>query len=215
MSRSYLIQKRIVDLVCSTLGLLVVSPLFLCIAIWIKLDSKGPVFFRQERVGKQGHLFWIYKFRTMVHETHRAGTGLAITTAHDLRITRAGEVLRKYKLDELPQLLNIIRGEMSLVGPRPEVPRYVALYDEQQKQVLELVPGLTDEASIRYRDENQLLGNKETAEQVYIQQLMPDKLRLNMVYMKEASMKKDFAIIIRTICAIAGKEKASPEEMRP
>ncbi len=203
MKRAYLIQKRLFDIICSTLGLLAASPFFLPIALWIKLDSRGPVFFLQQRVGKNGQLFQIYKFRTMHRDAPK--TRKEITTANDERITRAGRFLRKYKLDELPQLLNVIRGEMSLVGPRPEVPRYVALYTEEQKQVLTMAPGLTDEASIRFRNENELLGDVENAEKVYIEKLMPDKLSLNIQYMNEASMKKDLDIVMRTLLAIVGK----------
>lgn len=212
MSQTYLIQKRIFDLVCAALGLLIASPFLVCIALWIKLDSSGPVFFRQRRVGKNGRHFLICKFRTMIRDAPQRGG--EITTAADPRITRAGKILRKYKLDELPQLFNVVRGEMSMVGPRPEVPRYVDLYSPQQKQVLTMLPGLTDEASIRYRSENELLGDGMDAERTYIEVLMPDKLRLNLAYMKEASMKKDIEIMMRTLLAIVGIELASHEEMR-
>lgn len=211
MRQSYLVKKRLFDLVCATVGLLLASPLFLFISLWIKLDSRGPIFFRQRRVGLNGRHFWICKFRTMVHDAPRRGK--EITVSGDPRITRAGRFLRKYKLDELPQLFNVIRGEMSLVGPRPEVPRYVELYDQQQKQVLSMLPGVTDEASIRYRNENELLGGREDAEKIYIEVVMPDKLRLNLAYMEEASMKKDIAILFRTLLAIAGLDKKSHEEL--
>lgn len=211
MRQSYLVKKRMFDLVCATVGLLLASPLFLFISLWIKLDSRGPIFFRQRRVGLNGRHFWICKFRTMVHDAPRRGK--EITVSGDPRITRAGRFLRKYKLDELPQLFNVIRGEMSLVGPRPEVPRYVELYDQQQKQVLSMLPGVTDEASIRYRNENELLGGREDAEKIYIEVVMPDKLRLNLAYMEEASMKKDIAILFRTLLAIAGLDKKSHEEL--
>jgi lipopolysaccharide/colanic/teichoic acid biosynthesis glycosyltransferase len=211
MRQSYLVKKRMFDLVCATVGVLLASPLFLLIWLWIKLDSRGPIFFRQRRVGLNGRHFWICKFRTMVHDAPRRGK--EITVSGDPRITRAGRFLRKYKLDELPQLFNVIRGEMSLVGPRPEVPRYVELYDQQQKQVLSMLPGVTDEASIRYRNENELLGGREDAEKIYIEVVMPDKLRLNLAYMEEASMKKDIAILFRTLLAIAGLDKKSHEEL--
>ncbi len=200
MSRRYLLMKRLFDLICSVLGLILLSPAFLFIAIWIKLDSKGPVFFRQQRVGKGGEVFSIYKFRTMRVDAERCGK--QITLANDSRITTCGAALRKYKLDELPQLVNIIKGEMSLVGPRPEVPAYVRLYNEEQKKVYSVQPGLTDEASIKYRNENELLHSTEDSERIYVEQIMPDKLRINLQYIESASMGKDLEIIMKTLLAV-------------
>jgi lipopolysaccharide/colanic/teichoic acid biosynthesis glycosyltransferase len=203
MDKPYWIKKRLFDLFCSVLGLLVLSPLFLLISVWIKLDSKGPVFFKQLRVGKAGRCFSIYKFRTMV--TDAPNMGRPITLAQDPRITKCGAFLRKYKLDELPQLINVIRGEMSLVGPRPEVPDYVHLYNEEQKQVLSVTPGLTDEASIQYRNESHLLSDTRDAERLYIEQIMPDKLRINLEYIRESSMKHDLKIMVKTLWAVVKK----------
>ncbi|MET3287798.1 UNVERIFIED_CONTAM: lipopolysaccharide/colanic/teichoic acid biosynthesis glycosyltransferase [Brevibacillus sp. OAP136] len=200
MKRRYLYIKRLVDLCCSIVGLVLFSPLFLVLSIWIKLDSSGPVFFRQKRIGKGGHVFLIYKFRTMIVDAEKQGK--QITVGDDRRITRCGTILRKYKLDELPQLINVIRGEMSLVGPRPEVPAYVQLYDDQQRRVFTVSPGLTDEASIKYRHENQLLQVAEDAERTYIEVIMPDKLRINLRYLETASIRKDLGIIFKTLFAV-------------
>jgi lipopolysaccharide/colanic/teichoic acid biosynthesis glycosyltransferase len=203
MDKRYLLKKRLFDLLCSVLGLLVLSPLFLLISVWIKLDSQGPVFFKQLRAGKAGRCFHIYKFRTMA--TDAANTGKLLTLAQDPRITKCGAFLRKYKLDELPQLINVIRGEMSLVGPRPEVPYFVNLYNEEQKQVLSVTPGLTDEASIQYRNESQLLSDTGDAERLYIEQIMPDKLRINIGYIQTSSMKHDLKLIVKTLWAVVKK----------
>lgn len=153
------VVKRIFDLICSTLGLIVLSPILIVIAIRIKTDSDGPVFFKQIRIGEKNKEFEILKFRTMVVDAEKLGR--QITVGNDSRITKIGAFLRKYKLDELPQLINVFKGDMSLVGPRPEVPRYVKMYNEEQRRVLEVKPGITDLASIRYRDENDLLGEAE------------------------------------------------------
>lgn len=200
MQSRYRRGKRLFDFSCSLLGLALASPVFLLIALWIKLDSKGPVFFKQLRIGKDGKTFLIYKFRTMVTDAQRLGKQL--TLADDKRITRCGAVLRKYKLDELPQLINVIKGEMSLVGPRPEVPRYVAYYNQEQKKVLSVHPGLTDEASIKYRNESELLVDAHNAEQLYIETIMPDKLRINIQYIEQASLRTDCRIILKTIRAV-------------
>lgn len=205
MSIPYLVVKRIIDFFLSVIAILLFSPFLFLIAVWIKLDSPGPILFRQERVGKLGKPFLINKFRTMIVDAERLGKQL--TVGRDPRITRCGTFLRKYKLDELPQLFNIIQGEMSIVGPRPEVPRYVGLYNDQQKQVLSVRPGLTDEASIKYRNENQLLEDAENAEQAYIEKIMPDKLEINQRYIQTLSFKKDFQIVVRTIIAIMERDQ--------
>ncbi len=196
--------KRIFDLIFAVPGLIVLLPFFIIVAVWVKMDSPGPVFYRQERVGRSGKLFRIYKFRTMVVDADKIGG--AITVGEDPRITRLGAVLRKYKLDELPQLINVLKGQMSLVGPRPEVPRYVNMYTAEQRAVLELVPGITDPASIKYRNENELLaaatdadGMEVDPEHIYVYKIMPDKIRINLEYAAKSNVASDFRIIIKTI----------------
>jgi len=189
--------KRIFDLICSTLGLIVLSPVLIGIAIKIKTGSDGPVFFKQVRVGQSNKEFKILKFRTMVVDAEKLGK--QITVGNDNRITKIGALLRKYKLDELPQLINVFKGDMSLVGPRPEVPRYVQLYNEEQRKVLEVKPGITDLASIRYRDENDLLGGVANPEEFYINTIMPDKLALNLQYINRNNIFFDVYIILKTI----------------
>ncbi|EHJ02061.1 MULTISPECIES: sugar transferase [unclassified Clostridium] len=197
MNKFNKVVKRIFDFVCSTLGLIILSPILIIIAIRIKTDSDGPVFFRQIRVGEKNREFEILKFRTMVVNAEKLGR--QITVGNDSRITKIGAFLRKYKLDELPQLINVFKGDMSLVGPRPEVPRYVKLYDEKQKKVLEVKPGITDLASIRYRDENDLLGEAENPDEFYINTIMPDKLALNLEYINRNNIFIDIYIILKTI----------------
>ncbi|NBD20697.1 sugar transferase [Aquabacterium fontiphilum] len=194
-------SKRAFDWVMASLGLAVLSPVLLLIALAIKLDSPGPVFFRQERVGRHGRLFRIHKFRTMRHDP--SGTGLQITVGADARITRVGAFLRASKLDELPQLIDVWRGVMSLVGPRPEVPRYVAAYPaDLRDKVLSVRPGITDLASITYRDEAAVLARAADPERAYIDEVLPHKLRLAAQYVDEASLGKDIGLIMRTIWAI-------------
>ena len=196
-----MIAKRVFDLFFSVIGLLFLVPVFLLIAIWIKLDSPGPVFFRHVRVGRFGEPFRIFKFRTMRAEGE--ATGKQITVRDDIRITRAGRFLRRYKLDELPQLLNVVRGEMSLVGPRPEVLCYVTLYPEGvREKVLSVPPGMTDYASIEYMDENALLADADDPETVYIERVMPAKLRNYERYVAERSIGMDLKIILATVKAI-------------
>ena len=190
------VAKRCFDLFWTILGLLVLWPVLLLIALAIKIDDKGPVFFRQARVGYQGRAFYIWKFRTMVVNAER--TGRAITVGRDARITRVGHWLRKTKLDELPQLFNVFGGDMSLVGPRPEVPRYVALYTAEQRGVLEVLPGITDPASIKYRDENDLLARSADPERTYMDEVMPEKIRINLDYVQHAGILCDFVIILQT-----------------
>jgi len=193
--------KRLFDLLLSTLGLLALAPLLLLIAVWVKLDSPGPVLFRQERVGRYGQPFRIHKFRTMRHEP--AGQGLQITVGADRRITRVGGFLRASKLDELPQLLDVWLGDMSLVGPRPEVPRYVAHYPaELREKVLSVRPGITDIASIEYRDESAVLARAADPEQAYVQEVLPHKLALAARYVERSSLMLDVWLIWRTVVAI-------------
>jgi len=195
------IAKRFFDLLFTLSGLLMLSPVFLFIAIWIKLDSPGPVFFRQERVGRNGKIFRIFKFRSMCLDAETKGR--QITVGEDPRITFSGRFLRKSKLDELPQLVNVLLGEMSLVGPRPEVPLYVALYPEAMRElVLSVPPGITDYASIEYKDENAILGLAEDPDKAYIEQVMPAKLKLNERYVTERSLWVDFKVVLTTLKAI-------------
>jgi lipopolysaccharide/colanic/teichoic acid biosynthesis glycosyltransferase len=200
--RLQLILKRIFDIVVSFVGLAILSPLFLILAIAIARDSKGPVFFKQTRVGRNGVPFKIYKFRTMVEDAE--ARGMQLTVGDDSRITNVGTFLRKTKIDELPQLINVFKGEMSFVGPRPEVPKYVGLYTEDQRQVLMVRPGITDLASIEYRNESELLATADNPEKVYIEEVMPRKIELNKEYIRCTSLGLDIRIIIRTILAIFG-----------
>lgn len=189
--------KRAFDLVFSSVALLILAPLLLAVAGWIRFDSPGPVFFRQVRVGRDGREFRIYKFRTMRVDAERRGP--QITVGVDPRITGPGHLLRKYKLDELPQFLNVLLGDMSVVGPRPEVPRYVALYPAQLRGcVLSVRPGITDLASIEYRDENDLLGRSTNPERTYVEQVLPAKLALCERYVRSRSFTGDLRIILRT-----------------
>ncbi len=194
-------SKRLFDLLLSSLGLLVLAPVLLALALAVKLDSSGPVFFRQERVGRFGKTFRIHKFRTMRHTP--VATGLQITVGQDARITRVGAVLRQTKLDELPQLLDVWLGDMSLVGPRPEVPRYVAHYPEALRaKVLSVRPGITDIASIEYRDESTVLARAADPEHAYIHEVLPHKLALSASYVDQASVWLDVRLIARTLMAI-------------
>ena len=200
--RLQLILKRIFDILVSFVGLVILSPLFIVLAIVIVSDSKGPVFFKQTRVGRNGVPFKIYKFRTMIEDAE--AKGMQLTVGDDSRITNVGTFLRKTKIDELPQLINVFKGEMSFVGPRPEVPKYVELYTEDQRQVLMVRPGITDLASIEYRNESELLATADNPEKVYIEEVMPRKIELNKEYIRTISLAFDIRIIIRTIMAIFG-----------
>lgn len=193
--------KRLFDWLASSLGLLLLGPLLLGLAIWIKLDSPGPVFFRQERVGRGGRLFRIHKFRTMVTDAERRG--LQITVGADARVTRVGQWLRKYKLDELPQLLDVWLGHMSLVGPRPEVPRYVACYPADVRDVvLSVRPGITDRASIEFKDENEILGRAVDPQLAYVNEVLRIKLRYYVEYVNNRSFFGDIKLIFRTFTAL-------------
>lgn len=194
-------SKRIFDWLASGLGLLVLSPVLLALALSIKLDSSGSVFFRQERVGQRGRVFRIHKFRTMVTDAERRG--LQITVGADARVTRVGKWLRKYKLDELPQLLDVWLGHMSLVGPRPEVPRYVACYTADVRElVLSVRPGITDRASIEFKDENEILGRAADPHLAYVNEVLPIKLRYYLAYVQSRSFWGDIGIIFATLRAL-------------
>jgi lipopolysaccharide/colanic/teichoic acid biosynthesis glycosyltransferase len=197
--------KRLFDLIFAGAGLMLLSPLLLGIALWIKLDSAGPVFFRQQRVGRFGVPFVIHKFRTMRHNgtADETASGPQLTVGADARITRAGRSLRATKLDELPQLLDVLAGTMSLVGPRPEVPRYVAMYPAAlREKVLSVRPGITDPASIEYRDESALLAAAADPERVYVEQVMPAKLRSAARYVDEMTLRGDLRVIGATLRAL-------------
>lgn len=191
---------RFFDIIFSALGLVVLAPVFAVISLKIRLGSKGGSFYIQERIGKDGKAFGLYKFRTM-----RIGAdneGLLTVGEHDQRITRIGHFLRKTKMDELPQLLNVLKGEMSLVGPRPEVRKYVELYTEAQRKVLSVRPGITDYASIEYVNENELLSQADDPERTYIEKVMPDKIKLNMRYLEHYTVSEYFKIIFLTLIKI-------------
>ena len=188
--------KRLFDVAASAAGLLLLAPLLLAIALWIRLDSPGPVFFRQERVGLRGQPFRIFKFRSMRADN----AGPQITVGADERITRSGRFIRAYKLDELPQLLNVLLGDMSIVGPRPEVPRYVALYPaDVRDEVLSVRPGMTDWASVQYRSESALLAQSTDPERTYVETVLPAKLALCQQYVRERSLLLDLKIIAMTL----------------
>jgi lipopolysaccharide/colanic/teichoic acid biosynthesis glycosyltransferase len=195
--------KRTFDIVASFMGLVILSPLFLVMAVWIKCDSRGPVFYRQSRVGRGNRDFRLYKFRSMYVDSDKKG--LLTVGGHDSRVTKAGYFIRKYKIDELPQLINVLIGDMSFVGPRPEVRRYVSLYTEQQLHVLDVRPGITDRASVKYRNENDLLAKAADPEEYYIKVIMPDKLAINLEYVAHHSLWSDIRIIFSTFAAIGGK----------
>lgn len=192
--------KRCFDIVCSAFGLVLLCPLFLGVAIWIKLDSEGPVFYRQVRVGRKNVDFRIFKFRSMVVNSDKKG--LITVGGKDARVTTAGYYIRKYKIDELPQLINVFVGDMSFVGPRPEVRKYVDLYTTEQLHVLDVRPGITDAASIKYRNENDLLAAQSNPEQYYIQVVMQDKLRINLEYVASHTLIGDIKLIFKTFKSI-------------
>lgn len=193
-----MMAKRIFDLVFAGGGLVALAPLFAVIAVWIRLDSRGPVFFRQERVGQHGRLFRIHKFRTMVVSPGQPGPSL--TVGEDPRITASGRFLRRSKLDELPQLIDVVRGEMSLVGARPEVPRYAAFYPEEaRRRILALKPGITDPASILFRKESELMAAAADPEVEYVQQILPVKIRHYLQYVESRSLWMDVKLILKTL----------------
>ena len=191
---------RLSDIVLSLLGLLFLLPIFLILAVWIKFDSQGSIFFRQIRVGKDGKDFRIYKFRTMIVNAEKMG--IITIGERDPRITNSGYFLRKYKLDELPQLINVWKGEMSFVGPRPEVRKYVEMYNQEQLKILTVKPGITDYASIEYINEDEILGKSLDPEKTYIEEIMPQKIKYNMKYINNKTVIEYFKIIFLTIIKI-------------
>ena len=196
-------MKRAFDIIASGLGLIVLSPLFLVLAIWIKLDSKGPVFYRQVRVGFKNKDFRIFKFRSM-----RVGAdkgSLVTIGGHDPRVTRSGYFIRKFKFDELPQLINVFLGDMSLVGPRPEVRHYVDYWTPEQMHVLDVRPGITDPASIKFRNENELMEKAEDPEKYYIEVIMQEKIKLYLEYVEKHSFFYDIALIFKTFWVIVSE----------
>ena len=192
--------KRFIDIILSLSGLILLFPFFLLIAVLIKKEDGGSVFFRQVRVGQNGKPFKIYKFRTMVENAERLGA--KVTKEDDPRITEIGKFLRKYKIDELPQLINVLKGEMSFVGPRPEVPKYVELFRDDYEEILKVKPGITDYASLEYKDENKLLKGVENPEEIYIKEILPVKIKYYKRYIKDISFLTDIKLIIKTIMGI-------------
>ncbi len=193
-------MKRLFDIFFSSIGLILLSPLLLVVSLFIIFDSKGGIFYKQIRIGKNEKVFYLYKFRTMFSNSDKKG--LLTVGNKDSRITKIGYYLRKYKLDELPQLINVFLGSMSLVGPRPEVKKYVDLYSAEQKMVLSVKPGITDFASLKYSNENEILAQFDDAEKAYIERIMPDKLQLNLKYINEKNMFVDIKIIVLTLLKI-------------
>jgi lipopolysaccharide/colanic/teichoic acid biosynthesis glycosyltransferase len=191
--------KRLSDIVVSALGLLLLAPLFAAVSLLTKCTSQGPVFFHQWRVGKNGKTFAIFKFRSMVASSDH---GPAITVAGDSRVTSWGVFLRRHKIDELPQLWNVLKGEMSLVGPRPEVELYVQVYTPLQRRVLEVRPGITDVASLVYRAEEVVLSKSDTPEKYYVEEILPKKLALNLHYIEGCTFSQDLSLIWKTVCSL-------------
>lgn len=192
--------KRALDILSATAGLILLSPVFGLVACCIKLTSRGPVFYRQVRLGKDGRQFQILKFRSMAEDGSM--TGSSITVAGDARVTAVGRFLRRHKVDEIPQLWNVVRGDMSLVGPRPELPAYVAEYTPEQRVVLSLQPGITDPASLAYRHEEEILADHEDPEQFYRTHILPDKLARNIAYLQKITFRSDLRIISNTISSL-------------
>ncbi len=195
-----LLFKRLFDIVVSLILIVLLSWVMGLIAIWIKCDSKGPVMFRQTRITTGGKEFRIFKFRTMVTDAEKLGT--QVTVSHDARITKSGHVLRKFRLDELPQLFNVLAGDMSFVGTRPEVPRYVAQYTPEMWATLLMPAGITSEASIRYKDEDRLLQEAENPDQTYVEAILPEKMKYNLHYIRQFHLWRDFKIMVMTVFAV-------------
>jgi lipopolysaccharide/colanic/teichoic acid biosynthesis glycosyltransferase len=199
-------MKRILDCLVTVLGLLFLCPLLLILCVTISLSDRGPIFYRAKRIGRGGIPFELYKFRTMIVDADRIGP--AITTKGDSRVTPIGRFLRRTKLDELPQLLNVLKGDMSLVGPRPEDPRYVALYTPEQRDILDYAPGITSAASLTYRDEEQMLTGDDW-ETVYLTKVMPEKIAIDLEYMVSANIMTDLNLIFQTVLARVPKDVVS------
>jgi lipopolysaccharide/colanic/teichoic acid biosynthesis glycosyltransferase len=194
--------KRLIDIAGAVMGLVLFSPVFLAVALLIKLDSRGPVFFRQERIGKGFQPFLIYKFRTMVH--NQPSNRSPITVGHDPRITRIGRFLRRTKIDELPQLINVLRGDMTFVGPRPELRQFVELFRRDYEQILTVRPGVTDIASLKYQDEAEVIGRFSHPEEAYVRQILPDKIRLAKEYIERSSVWFDLCLVLKTLPKLFG-----------
>lgn len=203
--RTSLIMKRSFDFIAAIITLVMLLPLFLLISIAIKIDSKGPVMFRQIRITQYGKPFRIFKFRTMVNNAERLGT--QVTTKNDERVTRVGKILRKLRLDEVPQLLNIITGDMTFVGTRPEVLKYVEKYSEEMMATLLLLAGVTSEASIQYKDEELLLANADNVEEIYVNKVLPEKMRYNLRSIASFSFFDDIKTMVRTVLAVIQRDK--------
>ena len=197
-------MKRLFDIISSLVGLIFISPIFPVVPILIKLDSKGPVFFKQWRIGKDGKQFKIYKFRTMVQEADEVGS--LITAGNDQRITKIGKLLRRYEIDELPTLMNVLKGDMSIVGPRPEVPKYLHHYDRKYREILSVRPGITDLGTLSFRDEARYL-NAQNYEDIYEKKILPQKLDLYLEYVHHKSFMFDLRIILRTVALILKQRK--------
>jgi len=207
------VSKRFFDVVAALVGLAALWPLFLLLALIVKAYDGGPVFFRQARVGHRGRTFRLWKFRTMRPDA--ASRGRAVTVAGDPRVTPMGAWLRLLKLDELPQLFNVLAGDMSVVGPRPEVPQYVELYTPEQRRVLSLVPGLTDQASLRYRHESRILQRAPDPERAYVERIMPEKIQLSLSYAARATRWADALLILATLREVFSASRPTAASMRP
>jgi len=203
-------MKRLFDILFSFIGLILLQPLFVMVAIMIKVESTGPVFFRQGRVGKNSRRFVIYKFRTMVVDAEKKG--LRITSGGDNRITRTGRILRKFKIDELPQLFNVLKGDMSFVGPRPEVIKYVEWYKDDYERILSVRPGITDISSITFRNEESILQGVDDPEHYYVHVLLPEKMRLAQEYIAQASFSYDVELILKTLFKVIFPSAYSPKQ---
>jgi len=201
-------MKRAFDFLVALVGLVVLSPLLLPVALFIKFDSEGPIFFRQERIVKSFRPFRIYKFRTLIHVT--TGNRRLLTVGKDARITRVGRFLRKTKIDELPQLINVLKGDMSLVGPRPEVRKFVELFRGEYEEILKVRPGITDIASLKYHDEAEILGQSSDPEEEYVRRILPDKIKLARDYVDHSSFLFDMGLILRTLPKLFGAKSVAP-----
>ena len=199
--KTSLMLKRVFDVIVSILMIILLSPILIAVSIWIKLDSKGPVFYRQERITQYGRVFRIFKFRTMVTGADKIGT--LVTTKNDSRITRVGEKIRKCRLDEIPQLFNILFGDMSFVGTRPEVKKYVDVYTDEMMATLLLPAGVTSLASIQYRDEDEILAKyvdeEHSVDEIYVEKILPDKMKYNLKYLKSFSIVEDIVLCVKTV----------------
>jgi len=200
--------RRTVEIAIALVALVLLAPFFLVVALLVRATSPGPALFVQERVGRNGAPFRLLKFRTMVADAPRRGP--AITAGADPRVTAVGRVLRRWKLDELPQLLNVLRGDMGLVGPRPEVPRYVAGYTAAQRRVLGVRPGITDPASLSYADEAEVLGRSTDAERTYVDVVLPDKLALSLAYLERRTLRSDLVVLVRTAALFLHRRGGEP-----